>query len=289
MSWAIRIEGLTKTYDGFVLDRVSFDIPVGTVVGLLGQNGAGKSTLIKCLLKLVKSDAGEVSFPCVEQIREDADIRLSVGYIPEQLTLYEWMTVERLIRFVSSFYPTWDHLHCRNLLVRYDLNPQKTISHLSKGMRAKLALLLALAHRPPVLVLDEPTSGLDPVMKSQFLAEVRDAVRSGETKAVLVSSHILGEVEAIADRVAVLKSGVLSCYSEAEALLADWRKITFSSVTGSIGSIQTGAQVITGPKGNSLVVPAIRAAELLEAFKGQGATDIRVSEPELQEVFLSLI
>ena len=226
MRAAIEITELSKGYRDFQLRGINLTVPEGAVVGLIGQNGAGKSTLIKCILGLVKKDSGRVALPCAGD-GSGHDVRRHIGYVPETLTFYEWMKVGRLIRFASAFYPGWDDAYASELLRRYELDPHKLVKHLSKGMLAKLALLVALAHKPPVLILDEPTSGLDPLMKHQFLQEVRRISHTGAAKAVLISSHILSEVERVADRVAVLRAGTLSRYEDTSVFLAGWSKIIF--------------------------------------------------------------
>jgi ABC-2 type transport system ATP-binding protein len=213
-SKALVINELSKKYANFILTDISLEIPSGSIVGLIGQNGAGKSTLIKSVLGLIRKDSGEVYLPSLPDHRKLSDIRSWVGYIPESLTFYEWMSVKRLMKFVSSYYPRWDEEYCRELMARYELEENKLIKHLSKGMRAKLALLIALAHRPLLLLLDEPTTGLDPIMKHNFLQELRHLTNTGETRGVLISSHILGEIEYIADRIAVLREGRLKLYGE---------------------------------------------------------------------------
>jgi ABC-2 type transport system ATP-binding protein len=286
---ALAIEGLSKSYANFRLNDIHLCLPVGTVVGLVGQNGAGKSTLIKSALGLIRRDTGEVSLPCVTKARSRLDIRAQVGYVPESLTFYEWMTVRRLIRFVSGFYPSWDHGYCSSLLIRYELDPGKRIKHLSKGMRAKLALMLALAHRPPVLIFDEPTSGLDPVMKYQFLQELRHIISSGATQTILVSSHILGEIEQIADRIAVLRGGELISYMSTAAMLKGWKKVVFQPPLSKGLLLPANWPIRTLADGSRLVITREHElSDLTELLRQKGAQSITVTSPDLQEVFLQV-
>jgi ABC-2 type transport system ATP-binding protein len=148
MQPTLEIIGLAKKYTGFHLREINLKVPTGTVLGLLGQNGAGKSTLLKSVLGLVKRDTGQM----VLQGRRgetsaaapvgDEQIRRCIGYVPETPTFYEWMKVKRLLRFVSAFYPTWDYQYSRELIARYELDPEKRVQHLSKGMRAAQTYLL---------------------------------------------------------------------------------------------------------------------------------------------------
>jgi ABC-2 type transport system ATP-binding protein len=195
------------------------------------------------------------------------------------------MKVGRLIRFFSAYYPAWDQAYCRSLLDHYELDTNKTIKHLSKGMRAKLALVLALSPKPPVLILDEPTSGLDPVMKHEFLQDLRRLVEAGTTKAVLISSHIVGEIEQVADRIAVLDSGTLSMFSEKAAFLSEWSKIVFARSAGGIWNTTRGNGAVDN---ESLIIRQGDLAETLGKLKNQGATNIEIVKPPLQEVFFHL-
>lgn len=297
MQSTLEIIGLSKKYAGFHLREINLKIPTGTVLGLLGQNGAGKSTLLKSVLGLVKRDTGQV----VLQGRRgengaaapvsDEEIRRHIGYVPETPTFYEWMKVKRLLRFVSTFYPTWDHQYSRELMARYELDPEKKVQHLSKGMRGKLALLLALSHRPQVLILDEPTSGLDPIMKHHFLQELRQVVATGATGAVLISSHILGEIEQVADRVAILRGGALALDTDTRDFLRGWRKVTFLHPHGGELSLPEGEPVYALGDGRRMVI--VRedatnedATNVVEMLRRQGGRDVQIASPDLQEIFL---
>jgi ABC-2 type transport system ATP-binding protein len=286
---ALAIEGLSKQYEGFHLNNIHLHLPVGAVVGLVGQNGAGKSTMIKTALGLVRKNAGHVFIPCVSDDHTPLNIRAHVGYVPEALTFYEWMKVSRLIRFVSSYYPSWDHEYCSSLLARFELDPDKQINNLSKGMRAKLALLLALAHRPPVLILDEPTSGLDPVMKHHFLQELRRIISTGATQAILISSHILGEIEQVADRIAVLRAGEIVSDMTTAAMLQEWKKVVFLAPQGDGFFPSPDRQVQLLNDGRRSVIAREREVDGLTDFlRSQGASSITVTAPDLQEVFLQV-
>jgi ABC-2 type transport system ATP-binding protein len=286
-SKSLVINELSKQYANFILTDISLEIPSGSIVGLIGQNGAGKSTLIKSVLGLIRKDSGEVYLPSLPDHRKD--IRSWVGYIPESLTFYEWMSVKRLVKFVSSYYSRWDEEYCRELMARYELEENKLIKHLSKGMRAKLALLIALAHRPLLLLLDEPTTGLDPIMKHNFLQELRQLTNAGETHGVLISSHILGEIEYIADRIAVLREGKLRLYGETGSILSQWKKISFVSPSQFISFLPQEWQVNLHADGRRILIieehDVQRAVELL---RENGIDSLDVLNPDLQEIFVKV-
>ena len=211
---AIRIEGMIKQYRGeLAVAGLSLEVPVGSVYGLLGENGAGKSTTIKSVLGLVRPDAGRVETLGLDPTRAGLEVRRRVGYVPEQPILYDTMTVAQIGWFASGFRP-----HCPGgvagfrtrydrLIAGFDLPPERKIKALSKGMRAKVGLALALAPEPGLLVLDEPTSGIDILVRRDFLESMIDLAGAGRT--VLLSSHQIGEVERVASHVALIHKGKL--------------------------------------------------------------------------------
>jgi ABC-2 type transport system ATP-binding protein len=286
---AIEIIGLTKSYRNFQLRNINLRVEENSVVGLIGHNGAGKSTLIKSIFGLVKRDAGEINFRGAVSSGRGDDVRAFCGYVPESLTFYEWMTVGRLLKFICGYYQSWDEALCRRLLDRYDLDSDKEIRLLSKGMRAKLALIISLSHRPPLLLLDEPTSGLDPVMKYNFLQEVRQLIREGAVQAVIISSHILGEIEQVADRVVILKKGQITFEETTSDLLSKWSKVIF--VNSGKGPIRLPEDLIVSELNSGYQMVVVRnehAAEIIGLLEYQEATGISLTSPNLHEVFVQV-
>jgi ABC-2 type transport system ATP-binding protein len=210
----IRIEGLVKRYRRQVaVNRLSLDVPEGAIFGLLGENGAGKTTTIQALLGLVQPDAGRLEVLGLDPTRQGLDVRRRVGYVPEAPVLYDWMTVSEIGWFAAGFHPdalgsTAGYRARYDELTRsFELPARRKIKALSKGMRAKVSLAVALASDPPVLILDEPTSGLDVLVRREFLESMVDLAGAGRT--VLLSSHQIGEVERVASHVALLHKGQL--------------------------------------------------------------------------------
>lgn len=286
---ALEVIDLDKKYTNFALTGISLHVPSGSIVGLIGQNGAGKSTLIKSILGLVKMDSGQVALPCLPDNGRQDDIRKWVGYIPESPTFYEWMTIKRLVKFVSNYYSRWDQEYCRELMVRYKLDESKLVKHLSKGMRAKLALLLALSHHPLLLILDEPTAGLDPLMKHNFLQELRHLANTAEIRAVLISSHIMGEIEYIADRLAVLRGGRLALYGETEKIISQWKKLSFVSPLDILSLLPQEWRVnIHGDGRRDLIIEEHNVQRAIDLLSHHGINSIEVLNPELQEIFVKV-
>lgn len=224
---AIRVHGLKKRFGSFELQIPELQLERGVVLGLVGQNGAGKSTLIKVLMNLIYPDAGEVDLLGMRQPVDEISIKQRIGYVSESPAFYEELTVGAMSKLVSSFYPDWDPGLYQKYLAKFELEPKKRVKQLSKGMKVKLGVLLALSHRPELLILDEPTSGIDPVMRRELLEEIV-AVIQDERKTVLFSSHITQDVEQIADYIAILQAGQLVEFDDRESLFGRWKQISCS-------------------------------------------------------------
>jgi len=211
---AIAIDDVSKHYrDQTALDGLSLRVPEGSVFGLLGENGAGKTTTIQILLGMIRADSGRARVLGLDPGRDGLEVRRRVGYVPEVPALYDWMTVAEIGWFAAGFHPE-PVVGTAAYLARYGeatrnfgLPPDRKIKALSKGMRAKVSLSLALASDPSLLILDEPTSGLDAMVRREFLESMVDLAAGGRT--VFLSSHQLGEVERVASHVALLHRGKL--------------------------------------------------------------------------------
>ncbi len=210
----IRVDGLVKRYRGnTAVDGLSLSVAEGSVFGLLGENGAGKTTTIQALLGLIQPDAGRLDVLGLDPSRQGFDVRRRVGFVPEAPVLYDWMTVSEIGWFAAAFHldplGSTASYQARYLeLTRaFELPPERKIKALSKGMRAKVSLSVALAADPSLLILDEPTSGLDVLVRREFLESMVDLAGAGRT--VLLSSHQIGEVERVASHVALLHHGKL--------------------------------------------------------------------------------
>jgi len=223
---AIELVGLTKRYGtSVVVDRLSLSVPRGSTFGLIGPNGAGKSTTIKMLMGLLAPTSGSARVLGFDVATRSRDVRRQVGYVPETHQIYRWMRVGEVVGFVKLLYDSWDDRLCEDLLDRFALDRNKRVKHLSKGAIAKLGLLLAIAHKPEVLVLDEPVSGMDPIIREEFLEGVLQAVADGR-RTILFSSHNLDDVRRLADSVAILCEGRLVVHRDTDALLASTKRVT---------------------------------------------------------------
>jgi len=188
------------------LDSVSLSLPRGAVYGLVGANGAGKTTLIKHILGLLAAQSGSVRIFGLDPVADPVAVLSRIGYLSEENDLPAWMRVDELIHYSRAFYPAWDDGYAEELRQAFALDPAGKIKTLSKGQKARVGLLVALAHRPELLVLDEPSSGLDPIVRRDILGAVIRTI-ADEGRTVLFSSHLLDEVEQVADHVTMISRG----------------------------------------------------------------------------------
>jgi ABC-2 type transport system ATP-binding protein len=203
----INVADLTRRFgDKAALSAVSLSLPRGAVYGLVGANGAGKTTLIRHILGLLRAESGSVRVFGLDPVADPVGVLSRIGYLSEENDLPGWMRVEELIRYSRAFYPGWDDAYAKELERSFALDPSAKVKILSKGQKARLGLLVALAYRPELLVLDEPSSGLDPIVRRDILGAVIRTI-ADEGRTVLFSSHLLEEVEQVADHVTMINEG----------------------------------------------------------------------------------
>ncbi len=220
---AIQLSGVSKSYPGFELEDVSFQLPGGYIMGLVGPNGAGKTTIIRIMMNLARADSGQVSIFGLDNVAHENEVKRRIGYVPEHHNFYDEMTVGWMARFVRQYYPSWDQSYFDALAARFGIDVNKKAGALSKGNRSKLSLALAMAHRPELLILDEPTSGLDPVVRRELLAELLDFMGDGE-RSVLFSTHITSDLDRVADYITIIVDGRIHASDEKDVLLERARK-----------------------------------------------------------------
>jgi ABC-2 type transport system ATP-binding protein len=214
----IEVSGLTRQFGTTTaLDSVSLSIPRGAVYGLVGANGAGKTTLIKHLLGLLRAERGTVRVFGLDPVADPVGVLSRIGYLSEDHDLPEWMSVDELMRYSRAFYPSWDAPYAEQLRRTFGLDRAARVKHLSKGQKARAGLLVALAHRPELLLLDEPSSGLDPVVRRDILEAIMRII-ADEGRTVLFSSHLLDEVERVADHVTMIDLGRIVLSGTLESL-----------------------------------------------------------------------
>jgi ABC-2 type transport system ATP-binding protein len=288
----IQVSHLTKIYGQVEAVRdVSFEVGPSRITGFLGRNGAGKSTTIKILLGMVRptSGTGSILGHPVTDPRENLLLRRRVAYVGEDKGLYAYMTVAELIRFTRSFYGDWRPEVERRLLRGFQLPANRRVKALSKGMRTKLALLLALARNPDLLILDEPTEGLDPVSIEELLQTL--AGRAAEGTAVFFSSHQLNEVERIADDILLIDQGRLLLDISLEDLRENYRRVTlgFDGQPREEDFRLPGVARIRAAGRQLSLLTSANAEALVDIGRGLGAVSVDVAAVSLREVFLEMV
>ncbi len=219
MTNALKISGLTKTYKDFVLDQVSFTVPSGSIVGLIGENGAGKSTTINAILGLIQKEAGVVSI--LEKEELDKEIKEQIGVVFDGSNYPEILSPRKLSQVMKNIYKLWDEKMYFHLLKQFSLPIDKKIKQFSKGMKMKLAITVAFSHHSKLLILDEATSGLDPVIRDDILDMLLDFVQE-EEHSILVSSHITSDLEKIADYIVFIHQGKVIFFKPKDELMEQY-------------------------------------------------------------------
>ncbi len=286
----VEIRKLTRMFGkALALDDISLTVPRGGVFGLIGGNGAGKTTLIKHLLGLLRPQSGSIRVFGLDPIANPVETLGRIGYLSEDRDLPNWMAVGELMRYTQAFFPTWDEAYAEELREAFDLDPTARIKNLSRGQRARAGLLVALAHRPELLVLDEPSSGLDPVVRRDILGAIIRTI-ADEGRTVLFSSHLLDEVERVADSVAIIHKGRIVLTAAMDEIRDTHRRVTLRfgqtyerapSLVGALSSAGEGLEWTYVCSGES--------DQLRRAAEAIGGTVVGDSALTLDEVFLSRV
>ncbi|KPF67926.1 hypothetical protein IP84_11800 [beta proteobacterium AAP99] len=283
----LSIRGLTKMYEGkLVLDELNLEVPAGTVLGLLGRNGAGKSTLMECALGLRDFARGEVSLFGEDPMKLSDATRARLGYVPQDSSIFEWLTAGQMLDYFASFYPRWNTAKVDALMQRWGIERGKGISKLSGGQKQRLSIIRALAPDPELLVLDEPVAALDPAGRRDFLRELVDSVERGTT--IIFSTHILTDLERIAMDVAFLRNGKVAVQAPLDELIDAARRITGPATV--LRSAVSGAAVLShdtlpGQQASSIVRMDAALERRLAAAAGEG---LRIETVGLEDIFVEL-
>jgi ABC-2 type transport system ATP-binding protein len=285
----IELRGFHKSFrDKEVLRDVTLDIPAGAVVGLLGTNGSGKSTLIKCLVGLLKSDGGHAKVLGEDPWNLSASAKSRLGYVPQEMRLYPWMRVIDVVHYTAAFYPEWDDAFADKLLDRWDLPRKDRVGPLSTGQTQKLALVLALGHRPDLLVLDEPVASLDPIARREFLLSLME-ITADEKHTVLFSTHITSDLERVASHVALLQDGRIRFHEELDVLKDRVKRVRVEADRDLPHSFSVrGAERIDVQGRVAVVATTGVNDELLTELRDTWKARVTVEDLNLEEIFLEL-
>ena len=219
---AIELNGITKRYEGFLLDNVSLVLPQGSIMGLVGENGAGKSTTIKLIMNAIQRDGGTIRVLGEDNTTRDfLDVKQDIGIVLDEAYYPEVLTPVQVGAVMKLTYKKWDDPTYQNRLKQLDIPLKKQFRDFSRGMKMKLAIAVALSHQPKLLILDEATSGLDPMVRDEILTLFNDFTRD-EAHSILLSSHIVSDLEKVCDYIAFLHKGKLMLCEEKDRLLEEY-------------------------------------------------------------------
>jgi ABC-2 type transport system ATP-binding protein len=285
----IQLSGVRKRFgSNTVLAGVDLSIPRGAVVGLLGTNGAGKTTLLKCLLGLLRIDDGEAVLMGDDPWSLSAETKSRLGYVPQEPRLQPWMTVQQMIGYTAAFYARWDHDYVSDLVERWQVPWEQRISSLSTGQTQKLMLVLALGHRPDLLLLDEPLASLDPVARREFLKSLL-AIADGQCHTAVFSTHITSDLERVASHVAVLKGGRITDFEELDALKERVKRLRIRAIGDLPPDFSVPGAFRTEVDGcNALVAVSGASETLVDDLRRQWRAEVTVEDLNLEEIFLEM-
>lgn len=283
---------LKKSYAAVEAVRgIDLRVPEHSICAFLGQNGAGKSTTLRMLMGMIRptSGTGRIFGLPIDHESDSVRIRERTAFVAEDKRLYDYMSVAQIIRFTRSFFPRWRDDVERSLLERYELPPDRKIRRLSKGMRTKLALLLAFARGSDFLILDEPTEGLDPVSIEQVLQTIVALVAEGTT--VFFSSHQIAEVEQIADHVVMIDHGQIVLDAPMDSVKNEYRhvQVAFSSPVDEHDLQLIGIERVSCEGSIVSLIASRNVDGIVEQFRAMQATSVDVTPLTLKEIFLETV
>ena len=279
MENALELRNVSRSFSDFHLGEISFDLPSGTILGLVGENGAGKSTTIRLIMDALRPDGGTIRVlgmdnrdPGFRQLKEDIGVVLDEAYFPESLN------AAQVGKVMAATYSRWDQGLYESYLTRFNLPEKKPFKDFSRGMRMKLAIAVALSHQPRLLILDEATSGLDPIVRDEVLDIFNEFTRE-EDHSILLSSHIVSDLEKICDYIAFLHKGKLVLFEEKDQLLE-----RYGLFTGSAEELEAlTPEAVVAREGNRYGgVQALVKRELAPA-------GMRLEQPTVEDIILSLV
>lgn len=216
---AIELKNVTKEYIGFKLDNISFSLPQGYILGLVGENGAGKSTTIELIMNMIRPDSGSISVLGVDNSTKEFDeLKQDIGVVLDEANYHEVLNIRQIGNIMANTYKKWSDEKYKGYIKRFKLPEKKAIKEFSRGMRMKLSIAVALSHDPKLLILDEATSGLDPIVRDDVLDVFNEFTRD-EEHTIVISSHILSDLEKVCDYIAFIHEGELVFIDEKDALI----------------------------------------------------------------------
>lgn len=233
MNSILEVKNLRKEYKEFILKDVSFNLERGYIMGFIGPNGAGKSTTIKLIMNLIRKNSGTIKIFGKDNILHEREVKEKIGFVYDENYFYEEVTLEEMKKIIAPFYKQWDNRTYEKYIKEFNLPHKKKIKELSKGMKMKFSLAIALSHNAELIIMDEPTSGLDPVFRSEML-DILYSIMQDENKGVFFSTHITTDLEKVADYITFINNGEI-IFSEPK-----------DSIMENYGIVKGGSELLDG-------------------------------------------
>jgi ABC-type multidrug transport system ATPase subunit len=287
----VAINGLVRRYAATdAVNGLSLSVPPGGCYGFFGRNGAGKTTTIKCLLNLLRPTAGEVRVFGLDPARDELAVKSRLAYVPDHVAFYPWMTVGQTLDYAASFRTVWDRETERSLLHRFGLDLRRKTSHLSKGQRTQLALIIAICPGPELLVLDEPTSGLDAIVRREFIQTVIGAYQDGDPgrRTVFVSTHLISEFEGLIDQFTIIEGGRDVLTLDADTARERYQKIYARFAAEPAHLELAGASVVRNGRNLEVLVNG-NAGEVLDRLRARSPETLTAEALTLEEIFVATL
>lgn len=278
----IEVKDLCKNFETFKLQKVSFSLEQGFIMGFIGRNGAGKSTTLKTMLNLMNSDGGSVKFCGLSMPADEIEIKNQVGYVFGGVDFYPEAKISRITDVTKSFYRDWNEELYKNLCERFEINPDKKFKHLSAGMKVKYSVAVAMSHNPKLLILDEPTSGLDPAARDDLVLLFQEFIEDGE-HSILFSTHITSDLEKCADYITYIKQGKILASTDKDSF-----QKSYISVAGKKEQLSSDSQLeqkVIGLHTHQLGFEGIMKAEDTSLAQSLG---LEIGQPTLEDIMIHI-
>lgn len=279
MDKILEISNLRKEYKDFTLNDISFQLERGYIMGFIGPNGAGKSTTIKLIMNLLHKNGGQVKIFGMDNIKNEKEIKDKIGFVYDENYYYEELSMEKMKKIIAPFYSKWDENAFSEYMKEFDLDPKKKIKTLSKGMKMKFSLAIALSHNAELIIMDEPTSGLDPIFRHEIL-DILYSLIQDESKSVFFSTHITTDLEKIADYITFINKGNI-VFSKSKEEILD----TYGLVKGGLEVLNSSLKnEFIGIHENHFGFEAL--TDNIPKIKKLFKADVIIEKPSLEDIMV---
>lgn len=274
----LELKNVSKSFKGFSLNNISFDLPKGYIMGFIGANGSGKTTTIKLIMNLLKRNSGEIKVFGMDNIKDEISIKQNIGFVYDQCYYYDYLKLKDVKSIIAPFYKTFDDKKFKEYMTTFNLNENKKVKELSQGNKMKFSSALALSHNAKLLIMDEPTSGLDPIFRDKFLDILKEII-SDEEKSILFSTHITTDLDKIADYITLIDNGEVILSDIKDDVLENYKLIK-----GDYSTLDSNQkEILIGNKVSSYNFNALIKTSDENIFN---KNEVLIEKPNLEDIML---